>query len=124
MAFPDLRPAAREFTPGDWPSKRFNSQSGSEIRVLYGSRRVNAKLTLGYENIPDTTADDFLADYAAQYGTLRTFTLPVNVRAGWTGTSSAIDAPPNTKWRYESEPRVTSVYRGLSSVQVTLVAVA
>lgn len=124
MAFPNIKPASREFSPGDWPIKRFNSQSGSEVRILYGSRRVNAKLTLGYENIPDTTADDFLADYAAQYGTLRTFTLPANVRAGWTGTASAIDAPPGTRWRYDSEPRVTSVYRGLSSVQVTLVAIA
>jgi hypothetical protein len=124
MAFPNVKPASREFSPGDWPIKRFNSQSGSEIRILYGSRRVNAKLTLGYENIVDTVADDFLADYTAQYGTLRTFTLPANVRAGWTGTASAIDAPPGTRWRYESEPRVTSVYRGLSSVQVTLVAVA
>lgn len=124
MAFPNIKPASREFSPGDWPIKRFNSQSGAEVRILYGSRRVNAKLVLGYENITDANAQAFLTDYASTYGTLRTFTLPANVRAGWTGAASAIDAPPGTRWRYESEPRIQAVYRGISSVQVTLVAVA
>jgi hypothetical protein len=124
MAFPNIKPASREFSPGDWPVKRFNSQSGAEVRILYGSRRVNATLKLGYENITDANAQAFLTDYASTYGTLRTFTLPANVRAGWTGAASAIDAPPGTRWRYESEPRIQAVYRGISSVQVTLVAVA
>jgi len=47
-----------------------------------------------------------------------------NTRAGWEGTAAAIDAPPGTRWRYESEPRVQSVYKGRSTVQVSLVAVA
>lgn len=126
MPFPNLKPSAREFSPGAWPVKNFSSQSGSEVRILYGSRRVNAKLTLGYDNITDANAQLFLDDYAAQLGTLRTFTLPAstNTRAGWEGTAAAIDAPPETRWRYESEPRVQSIYKGRSSVQVSLVAVA
>lgn len=124
MAFPDLRPAAREFTPGDWPSKRFNSQSGSEIRVLYGSRRINAKLSLTFENITDANAQAFLVDYTAQYGTFKTFTLPASVFAGWTADRTSINAPVGTAWRYDSEPKVQSVFPGRSTVQVTLVAVA
>ena len=72
MAFPTLQPTSRDFSPGDWPIKRYNSQSGAEVRILYGSRRTNAKLSLGYDNISDSNAQLFLDDYAAQYGTLRT----------------------------------------------------
>ena len=121
MAFPELAPTARNFDPGDWPSKRFSSQSGAEIRILYGSQRVNAKLELNYDNITDTEAEGFLTDYDDQLGTLRTFTLPAGVT---TGTSVSMAAPPQTKWRYNSAPAVTSVRPGISSVKVSLVAVA
>lgn len=123
MPFPTLRPTAREFNPGDWPIKRFNSQSGAEIRILYGNRRINATLSLTYDNISDSNAQLFLSDYEAQIGTLRTFTLPADVRAGWTGTASAIDAPPSALWRYDSAPVVQAVRPGRSSVTVNLVAV-
>ena len=123
MAFPTLTPTSREFSPGAWPVKNYNSQSGAEVRILYGSRRTNAKLSLGYENISDSNAQLFLDDYAAQYGTLRTFTLPSAVRTGWSGSSGSIDAPPSAAWRYEGEPQVRSVRPGRSSVTVNLVAV-
>jgi hypothetical protein len=127
MAFPTLRPTSREYSPGDWPTKRFNSQSGAEIRFLYGNQRTNAKLSLTYENIEDANALAFLDDYDAQYGTLRTFRLPVEVRAGWAysgeGVRSGMAAPANGGWRYESEPQVRNVKPGRSSVTVNLVAV-
>jgi hypothetical protein len=59
MAFPTLQPTSRDFSPGDWPIKRYNSQSGAEVRILYGSRRTNAKLSLGYDNISDSNAQQF-----------------------------------------------------------------
>jgi hypothetical protein len=121
MAFPSLAPTARSFDPGDWPTKRFASQSGAEIRILYGSQRVNAKLELSYDNITDTEAEQFLTDYDSQLGTLRTFNLPTGVT---TGTSVSMEAPPQTKWRYDAPPAVASVRPGISSVKVSLVAVA
>jgi hypothetical protein len=123
MAFPPLPPTSRDFSPGDWPIKRFSSQSGAEVRILYGSQRINAKLKLGYENISDTNAQLFLDDYTAQIGTLRTFDLPVATRTGWSGSSGSIDAPPGTRWRYENEPSIKAVRPGRSSVTVNLVAV-
>ena len=123
MAFPTLRPTGRDFSPGDWPIKRFNAQSGAEVRILYGSQRTNAKLSLSYNNISDANAQAFLDDYAAQIGTLRTFDLPSAVRTGWSGSATSIDAPAGTKWRYESEPAVRAVRPGRSSVTVSLVAV-
>lgn len=120
MTFPALTPTGREFSPGDWPSKRFNSQSGAEVRILYGSQRTNAKLSFTYENISDTEAQQFLTDYDEQLGTLRTFNLPANVL---TGTAVAMQAPAGAKWRYDAEPQVRSVRPGRSSVTVNLVAV-
>jgi hypothetical protein len=120
MTFPALVPTSREFSPGDWPVKRFNSQSGSEIRILYGNQRSNAKLSLSYDNISDSNAQLFLTDYDAQYGTLRTFDLPAAVL---TGTSVAMQAPAGSKWRYEAEPQLRSVRPGRSSVTVNLVTV-
>lgn len=123
MAFPSLRPTNREFNPGDWPTKKFNSQSGAEIRILYGTQRTNATLQLGYANVSDTNAQLFLDDYNANFGTLRTFTIPTETRTGWEGTGASIDAPPGTQWRYESPPSLQSVSPGRSSVTVNLVAV-
>lgn len=123
MAFPALQPTSREYTPGDWPIKTYNAQSGAEIRILYGSRRTNAKLSLGYDNITDSNAQLFVDDYAAQYGTFQVFTLPDAVRSGWGGDAGSIDAPPSATWRYESEPQIRSVRPGRSTVTVNLVAV-
>ena len=124
MAFPSLTPTGRQFTPGNFPSKAYNSQSGAEVRILYGSRRVNATLSLSYANVQDASAESFLTDYIAQLGTFRAFTLPANVFEGWSGSSSSLDAPPGTKWRYDSQPQVQAVRPGISSVTVSLRAVA
>lgn len=123
MAFPTLTPTSREFTPGSWPIKSYNSQSGAEVRILYGSQRTNAKLSLGYENITDANAQLFVDDFASNIGTLRTFELPSAVRNGWSGAAATLDAPPGTKWRYEGEPQLRSVRPGRSSITVNLVAV-
>ena len=124
MAFPSLTPTGRQFTPGNFPSNTYNSQSGAEVRILYGSRRVNAVLSLSYANVTDANAESFLDDFNAQLGTFRTFTLPSSVFEGWTGTASALDAPSGTKWRYDAEPQVQAVRPGISSVTVSLRAVA
>ena len=124
MAFPSLTPTTRQFTPGDFPSKRFSAQSGAEVRILYGSRRVNATMRLAYNNVTDANVESFLDDYSDQLGTFRTFTLPPAAFEGWSGVSSKIDAPSGTRWRYDSEPQVQSVRPGISSVTVSLRAVA
>ena len=124
MAFPSLTPTGRQFTPGNFPSKAYNSQSGAEVRILYGSRRVNATLSLSYSNVEDASAESFLNDYLDQLGTFRTFTLPASVFEGWSGSSSSLDAPPGTKWRYDGQPQVQAVRPGISSVTVALRAVA
>jgi hypothetical protein len=122
MAFPTLTPTSREFTAGDWPIKRYNAQSGAEIRILYGTLRTNAKISLSYENISNANGQLFLDDYNSNYGTLRTFTLPSVIFTGWPDTAG-LNAPAGTYWRYEAEPKVQHFYAGRCSVSIELTAV-
>ena len=85
MAYPSLKPTSRNFSAGDYSYKTFKSQSGKEVRILYGDKRTGMTLDLSYENITDSAADDFVAHYDEVKGGFSTFTLPSEVRAGWNG---------------------------------------
>jgi hypothetical protein len=123
MTFPTINPSSRQFDAGDWPIKTYTAQSGAELRILYGSKRTGMKLGLSYDNITDTQAEEFLTHYDSTFGTYQTFTLPSQVRSGWTGTQAAIDAAAGNNWRYKEQPQVTAVKPGRSSVRVSLVGV-
>jgi hypothetical protein len=123
VAFPALKPTARDFDPGDWPVKTYNAQSGAEIRILYGDTRTQMKLSLNYDNISDTQADLFLSHYNEVKGTYNTFDISTEAKTGWTGATSSIDAGTGNKWRYADPPQVTAVRPGRSSVRVNLVGV-
>ncbi len=122
MTFPALAPSSRKYDPGNWPVKTYNSVSGVEVRLRYGDKRYNAKLSLQYQNIPDTSADDFLAHYESQFGTYKAFTLPSEVVAGWTG-STYIPNQSTMKFRYSGPPVVDSVRPGVSTVSLELTGV-
>ena len=92
MAFPSLVPTRRGFDAGNYPVKTFKAQSGAEVRILYGSKRTGMQIELGYENIPDTQADDFVTHFDEVLGTYNTFSLPSAVTTGWSGAVSALDA--------------------------------
>ena len=123
MAFPTLAPTSRSFEPGDYPIKTYNAQNGSEIRIAYGSSRTNAKLSLSFENVTDSQAEGFLTHFDSVLGTMNTFNIPDETKSGWSGTSSAIDAPPRSNWRYEKPPQIASVRPGTSSVTINLIGV-
>jgi hypothetical protein len=123
MAFPSHAPTARSFQAGDYAYKTFQSQSGKEVRILYGDKRTGMTLDLSYDNIADTAADDFIVHYDETKGGFSSFTLPAAFRTGWTGEATAIDASTGNEWRYESPPQITSVRPGISSVTVKLVGV-
>tara|TARA_B100001094_G_C17683085_1_gene554360 strand:+ start:226 stop:597 length:372 start_codon:yes stop_codon:yes gene_type:complete len=122
MTYPTFVPSARSYDPGNWAVKNYNAMSGAEIRIRYGDKRYNAKLTLQYQNITDTDADDFLSHYDTQYGTYKTFTLPTQVLTGWTGTNYIPDVSV-MKFRYTKAPSVVSVRPGISTVSIELTGV-
>ena len=126
MTFPTIAPTDRQYTAGNWPVRTFTSQSGAEVRLLYGNRRFGHTLTLQYSNISDTQAEEFFTDYYAQKGTFTTFALPQpltdNVGKGWSGSTEFFNAGVGAQWRYAEPPQLVSVYPGVSSVSITLVA--
>lgn len=123
MAYPALAPASRSFSAGDYQYKTYKAQNGAEIRILYGDKRTGMTLELGYDNIADADADDFIAHYDETKGGFTTFTLPAEFRSGWSGNTAAIDAATGNQWRYDGPPQITSVRPGISSVTVKLVGV-
>ena len=127
MPFPVLRPSERTFDPGDYPVRKYNSQNGAEVRILYGSLRYNLKLSLGYKNIPDVDADKFLVHFDETKGTFSTFDFTPDARvaifSGWLGDAGSLRPPTAVDWRYEKAPQVVAVRPGISSVTISLVGV-
>ena len=127
MPYPVAQPTSRSYDFGNWPVKTFNAQNGTEIRLLYGSRRTNLQLQLGYQNVPDAKAAEFMAHYEETKGTYLTFAFSGAARvalfAGWTGTAAQLDAAAAVEWRYAKAPTIDSVRPGISTVQVSLVGV-
>lgn len=121
-AFPSFVPSGRSFDPGDLPIKTYNAQNGSEVRIVYGSKRINRKLQLAYANIPDTDAEDFMTHYAAASGTLKTFSLSSGALKGWEGVD-VMDPDTDLAYRYARPPQMTQVAKGKSTVTVDLVMV-
>jgi hypothetical protein len=123
MAYPDLAPSSRSFSAGDYQYKTYKAQNGKEVRILYGDKRTGMTLDLSYDNIADTTADDFITHYDETKGGFTSFTLPASFRTGWAGDAAAIDAATGNAWRYDGPPTINSVRPGVSSVTVKLVGV-
>lgn len=121
--YPAVAPTSRVYNAGNWPVKSFNAQDGVEVRIIYGSRRFNHSLKVTYENIPDATAELFLQHYFEQQGTYLTFAINTPaIRAGWEGSTDFFNAGVRTQYRYAGPPQMTSVYPGVSTMQVELVA--
>jgi hypothetical protein len=128
MTFPSLIPTSRAYDAGDFPVKAYKAQNGSEVRYLYGNKRTGMQLQLSYENIPDSSAQQFLDHFQQTYGTYETFLLGDNfntaVAGGWGGSPGALSAALyGNQWRYAEPPTVTAVYPGISTVTVKLVGV-
>lgn len=124
MPFPTLEPSGRTYDAGDWPVRPYRALSGAEIRIRYGNRRSNAKLSLTYDNIADTSAESFLSHYYETEGTFKTFSVPASVYAGWAGNVSLLGpGSAGAAFRYAQPPQITASPCGKSSVTVELIGV-
>jgi|TARA_B100000073_G_scaffold138573_1_gene113861 hypothetical protein len=131
MPFPtSLKPTSRTFGAGEYPVKAFRAQNGTEVRILYGSRRTNMKLSLTYENISDANAELFVTHYDEMKGSLHTFgvaspdDLAGGAKTGWSGTPGTLGASSQgASYRYEGAPQITQVRSGISTVTVNLIGV-
>ena len=121
-------PTTRQWTTGSFPIKTFQSQNGAEIRILYGNQLTGKKLNLTYVNVVDRVAYHFMQHYVAMKGSYQTFTLDDGnrdgARSGWESEPPGIGAKSwDMIWRYAEEPQIQSVFKGRSTVSISLIAV-
>ncbi len=117
--FPAVSPTRRSFTPGEYPTKRFDSISGAGTTRLYGSKASNATLDLEFL-LDDTNTEAVLQSWHDSLGGAKVLTLPATLFEGMNGPEGQI--PNYLNWRWSETPSVESLVPGRSRIRVTLVA--
>ncbi len=122
--FPDyIIPTSRTYKPGKLPETRFEARNGAVSFVQYGQNFVNAELTLNFANINDGRALEILQHYERVLGD--DFVIFDNNAAFQGMNAELIGGLQNgrglLRWRYSDAPQITSVYPGVSTVQVQFV---
>jgi hypothetical protein len=126
VPFPDgICPTSRKYAPGVIPKTTFEAQNGASSWVYYGRQHVNARLELGFRNINDDQAAEIINHYESlvedDFVSFRG-----SQNAGLAGTSQNLrnamqDGLDVVRWHYDGPPEITSVYPGVSSVQVKFI---
>ena len=124
-----ITPTSRNYSPGEFPQTIFESQNGAKSVLRYGSKRINATLSLLFKNITDNQAAEILAnyeeinsdwDYLDFHGT--------DVLKGLETTTESLriylkESNSGLRWRYSKAPQVSSgSYPGASNVSCSFVA--
>ena len=120
MDFPAFCPTRRTFTPGKYPTRRFNAINGAGRTRLYGSKAFDATLDLEYL-LNDADLAELLEVYHNSKGEFTALTLGSQV---FEGLSPQVQAqiPSYLSWRWGEVPVVDSLLPGRSRVRVRLVA--
>ena len=127
VAFPDIRPSSRSYSPGTYPQTEFRAQNGAVTVVRFGSHRVDSELSLEFQNISDADAALILANYEAVNSRWDSVTFTTST--GALGASSTLAnyirevGGSGLRWRYADSPSVTSVFPGRSTVQCKFIGI-
>ena len=133
IQFPAVKPSARSFTPGKYPSTDFESLDGTKTHIRFGNKAVNAKLSLSFSNISDGDVIVILNNYR-DVNSDWDYVIFNKDSAGLQGLSDNHNGllleywmqngsnEAGLKWRYTEPPTVTSTFNGLSNVRCSFVA--
>ena len=120
MSFPAFCPIRRTYTPGQYPTRRFNAINGAGRTRLYGSRAFDATLDLEYL-LTDADLTTLLESYHNAKGSFTSFALPAAALQG-IGPTVQAQIPSYLSWRWAETPIVDSLLPGRSRVRVKLIA--
>lgn len=95
--FPSLEPTTRAFGLGDTPQLLHGSESGVGVRFVQGADRVQQLLTLGYEYLTESEAQQIIDHFNGQQGSLIAFDLPSVI---WSGYTTPPVSASDYQWRY------------------------
>jgi hypothetical protein len=123
--FPSIKPSGRTYSPGEYPQTTFEAQNGAKSVIRYGNKRVNAQLSLSFNNITDAQASDILDNYKEVNSDWDYVVF--NQSSGTAGIESndlanyVKEISSGLRWRYSGPPKVTSVQPGISNVSCSFV---
>ena len=135
--FPNIAPTQRTYTPGVFPMREFQGLNGAVTELQYGSKEVDSKLEMTFQNITDDEAMLIFENYltvsngrVSRTGEQDYVLLdppsshPVLAGIGNEELRDRIaERPLNNaplRYRYAGPPTITSVFPGRSSVTVEL----
>lgn len=122
VPFPNVKPTARSFKQGQFPTKIYRALSGATVKRSFGNRAFGNEISLEFANVNDTTAALILKHYADTSGGFERFSLPADVFTGMSASLQGyIQSTATILWEYSGPPDVESVPCGLNVVRVTLV---
>lgn len=125
VAFPNLVPSSRRYSPGKFPQAQFKALNGAVTTLRYGNRRVDSELELSFQNISDTNAALLLKLYEDVTVADDWVTFTAANGAGGAGASLAAylqeTGGSGLRWRFAEPPAVESIKPGVSSVSLSMV---
>lgn len=139
VVFPNIRPSARSYKPGQYPQTFFQSINGATSVIQFGAQEFNAELTLQFSNIEDTKAEEIILAFENSNGRWDyiNFSSGALDCAGTDGDGDAkigmkkrmseyrqVDGRsiPVLKWRFAEPPQVTYKFRNICDVSCSFIA--
>lgn len=123
ISFPAFRPTTRSYSAPEFSQLNPLFVNSIAYPRLLGSKPGKAKLTLSFDNIPDSDAALIIAAYMNTLTGFLPIDLPPEIVAGIDDTSLAlrIQTGQHLEWYFDGPPKQSSVSSGISTVQVDLI---
>ena len=119
--FPTLTPAARTWTPGEYPNAAINGINGKSRTVRQSNAVLHAQLQLQFQVITSSQLQAIATHYLDQRGCYVIFDLPSQV---WNGVTTADYQLSGYLWRYLEAPKIKDLPCGIGhDVELKLEAV-
>lgn len=122
VSFPSLRPTQRAYRPGKYPQTFFESINGSTSIVQFGSVAFNSELTLRFDNIQDTWAEQIIDKYEQANGTWDYVLFQSGVLDCVGSAMRNRMQEGILKWRFKEPPTVNYKFRDLCDVSCSFIA--
>lgn len=122
VSFPALRPTTRTYTAPEYALRSPQYVGTVSYPRLLSSKPGKAKLSLSFDNIPDSDAALIIASWMNSLTGFLSLDLPPEIVSGIANVDLAtrIHTGQHLDWFFDGPPKQNSVIKGMSTVQVEL----
>ena len=121
VSFPSLRPTQRAYKPGKYPQTVFESINGSTSVVQFGSVAYNSELTLRFDNIEDSIANQIISTYESSNGQWDYVVFSSGVMDCVSSQMRSRMQEGLLKWRFAGPPTVSYKFRDRCDVSCSFI---